>query len=69
MKMAGVGKDADKFLFRGLLHTKDGARLQPTGSLSYTRVRELVLEKLSAIGLDKSKYGLQSQIGWSLSCC
>ena len=35
VKMAAVGKDADKFLFRGLLHTKDGATLRPTGGLSY----------------------------------
>ena len=50
----------EKFLFRGLVNTKNGARLRDSGSLSYTRVRELVLEMLSAIGLDKKKFGLHS---------
>ena len=59
--MATIGKDADKFLFQGWLRTKAEARLRPTGGLSYTRVRELVLERFSIIGLDKStKYGLHS---------
>lgn len=60
MKAAAINGDPEKFLFRGLVNTKMGARLRPSGNLSYTRVRELVLEKLSLIGLDKSKFGLHS---------
>ena len=47
-------------MFRGLIVSKSGAKLRPAGQLSYSRMRELVLEKLSGLGLDKSKYGLHS---------
>ena len=60
MALASIGEDAEKFLFRGILNTKLGARLRPSGGLSYTRVRELVLEMLAKIGLDRSRYGLHS---------
>ncbi len=58
--LAGIAKDPDKHFFRGLIATKSGERLRPSGSLSYTRARELVLGMLTAIGLDKRKYGLHS---------
>ena len=35
-------------------------RLRKSGSLSYTRLRELVLDKLESIGLDKRKFGVHS---------
>ena len=60
MAAAAITGDPDKHLFRGLVSTKNGSQLRPSGSLSYTRVRELVLEKLSLLGLDKSKFGLHS---------
>lgn len=52
--------ESDNFIFRGIIHTKKGSRLRDKGSLSYTTVRETVLDKLEAIGLDKSQYGLHS---------
>ena len=42
------------------MNTKNGQRLRESGSVSYTRMRELVLEKLSAIGLDPKRFGLHS---------
>ena len=60
MELAAVGSDSEKFLFRGIVHTKSGSSLRSSGGISYTRVRELVLEKLHQIGLDKSKFGLHS---------
>ena len=60
MELASVGSDPEKYLFRGILHTKSGTKLRSAGGLSYTRVRELVMEKLTQIGLDKSKFGLHS---------
>jgi len=39
---------------------KPGYRLRASGSLSYSRVRELVLEKLIALGLEKWKFRLHS---------
>ena len=51
---------SDECLFRGILHTRNGSKLRVSGGLSYTRVRELVLEKLEAIGLDKHQFGVHS---------
>lgn len=45
---------------RGILHTKSGAKLWASGGLSYTCVRELVLEKLEAIGLDRCQFGVHN---------
>ena len=53
-KLAQMQGDADKYLFRGLVKTKEGHRLRSTGSISYTRVRELLKE----IGLDPKEFGL-----------
>lgn len=60
ISIAAIGADEGKYLFRGLVSTKVGARLRSSGTLSYTRVRELVLEMLQKIGLDKAKYGVHS---------
>ena len=60
MSLTGANSSADKFIFRGLSKTRDSYRLGASGSLSYSRVRELVLEKLIALGLEKRKFGLHS---------
>ena len=49
-RLAECTGDSDKHLFRGLSRTKTGYRLRPSGSISYTRVRELVGSR--HIGLD-----------------
>ena len=59
-RLGDIKGDADKLLFRGLTPTKHGYRLRPSGGISYTRVRELVLEKLQEIGLDPKMFGLHS---------
>ena len=58
--LAGTMGSPDKLLFRGLINTKNGSKLRESGGLSYTRVRELVLGMLSAIGLDRRQFGLHS---------
>ena len=60
LTLAEVTGASDKLLFRGLAKTKAGYQLRASGGLSYSRVRELVLEKLSALGLDKRLFGLHS---------
>ena len=50
----------EKFMFRRLVSSKSGTKLRSSGNLIYTRVRELVLDMLAMIGLDRSKYGLHS---------
>ena len=49
-----------EYVFRAIVHTKTGERLRRSGHLSYTRVRELMKEKLSSIGLDAAKFGMHS---------
>ena len=53
-KLAPLGQDQERFIFRGIVSTKSGEILRTSGGLSYT-TRELVLEKLVEIGLEKSK--------------
>ena len=59
-KLASITGEQDKFLFRGLITTKNGSRLRDGGGLSYTRTREVVLDMLAAIGRNKKQFGLHS---------
>ena len=52
--MAALPKQSKLRLFRGIVVTKSGERLLSQGSLSYTRLRELFLGKLSQLGLIRS---------------
>ena len=47
-------------IFRGITNTSSGGKLRKGGSISYSRMREVVLDMLSAVGLDKCKLGLHS---------
>lgn len=60
MRMANITGACEKHLFRAIVNTKNGQKLRESGGISYTRMRELVLEKLSAIGLDPKRFGLHS---------
>lgn len=59
-KLANVTGSPDLHLFRGIVRSKNGVRLRAQGGLSYTRMRELLLEKLAQVGLDPKNYGLHS---------
>ena len=58
--MASLPKQSKLRLFRGIVVTKSGERLRSQGSLSYTRLRELFLSKLSELGFDRKHFGLHS---------
>ena len=58
--MAQISSSSKLRLFRGIVHTKKGQRLRPSGTLSYTRMRELFLAKLSQLGFDARQFGLHS---------
>ena len=60
MELAKIGSSPELPLFRGIVHTKSGEKLRKKGGLSYTRMREIVLEKLSELGLDRKLFGLHS---------
>ena len=46
--------------FGGISVTKNGERLRKTGGLSYSRLRELLLSKISQLGYDPKPFGLHS---------
>ena len=48
------------FVFRGVTPTKAGERLRKTGGLSYTRLRELLLSKISQLGYDPTLFSMHS---------
>ena len=55
-----VANLSDNYLFRRLISTKNGQKLRDSANLSYTRARELVLEMLESIGLDRKQFSLHS---------
>ena len=59
-RMASLSRSSSLSFFRGITETKQGERLRASGSLSYTRMRELFLAKLKKLGFDASKFGLHS---------
>lgn len=58
--MASISPSSKLHLFRGIVHTKRGERLRASGSLSYTRMRELLLAKLAHLGFDAKQFSLHS---------
>uniref|UniRef100_A0A1X7VD80 Tyr recombinase domain-containing protein n=1 Tax=Amphimedon queenslandica TaxID=400682 RepID=A0A1X7VD80_AMPQE len=51
---------SQQFLFRPIISTKNGESLRREGSLSYSRLREIVLAKIGDMGYDASRFGLHS---------
>ncbi len=52
---------SDVFIFRAISHTKKGERLRPKNQpISYTRVRELLLAALKAVGIESHRFGTHS---------
>ena len=49
-----------KFVLRGITHTKNGTKLRQSGHLSYTRVWELMNQKLSSLGYNAADFGMHS---------
>ena len=60
LHMSKVVARRDRCLFRAIVSTKAGQKLRESGAVSYTRMRELVLEKLTALGLNAKQFGLHS---------
>ena len=58
--MAAIDSSSDLHLFRAISVCKRGEKLRTSGSLSYTRIRELVLEKIRSLGYDEKEFGLHS---------
>ena len=59
--LAGIDKQCDKYIFRGIENTKNGQKLRKIDKPpSYTTIRGYVLDLLANIGLDPKKFGLYS---------
>ena len=59
--LAGIYKQCDKYIFRGIENTKNGQKLRKINkALRYRTVRSHVLDLLANIGLDPKKFGLHS---------
>ena len=43
-----------------MFHAPRKVRLRKSGGLSYTRLRELLLEKISQLGMDPQLFGMHS---------
>ena len=55
-----INSSSELFLFRGIVQTKEGERLRPSGSLSYSTVRVLFRKKLEDLGHSLTGFGLHS---------
>ena len=59
--LAGIDKQCDKYIFRGIENTKNGQKLRKIDKpLSYTNVKGHVIDLPANIGLDPKKFGLHS---------
>ena len=59
---AGINLHEEKYIFRQISYCKstDSFKLCNAGHISYTRTREILLEKLEILGLDKNNFELHS---------
>lgn len=59
---AEIPERSDEFLFRNVYYSKKLGlhRLRKGNHMSYTRAREIFIQKLSMLGIDSQKYGLHS---------
>lgn len=60
MSMAGVDPASEQFLFRGITNNKVGAKLRPSGGLSYSTLHDLFKKKLAELGYPSEEIGLHS---------
>ena len=59
--LSGNSSNSTEFVFRSLSKGKNGNySFRPGSKLSYSRTRELFIEKFKAIGLETKLYGLHS---------
>ena len=47
-------------LFQGIVQTKEGEWLRNADGLSYSRLRELLLDKMGKLGFDPTLFGMHS---------
>ena len=58
--MGGLECTSHEHVFRAISKTKLGEKLRKGGGLSYSRARELLLEKIKSMGMDPALFGMHS---------
>ena len=58
--MGQLVHESQDFIFSGIMHTKSGECLRKGGRFSYSRLRELLLEKISSLGMDPKLFRMHS---------
>ena len=58
--LAGINRSSTERLFRAIIKTKNGEKLRKSGSLSYSRIREILMGKICSLGYDSSAFGTHS---------
>ena len=58
--MAKLEHSSQEKIFRAIVVTKEGEKLRRTGTISYTRLRELLLARLQELGYNSECFGLHS---------
>ena len=62
-KYLSLGRNSlsdSRFLFRGITKTKNRESLRASGSLTYSRLRELLRAKLAQLGYNPNEFGVRS---------
>ena len=60
LEKAGLVQSSNALVFRGIVNTKTGERLRKSGGISYSRARELMMQRLSKLGFDATVFGMHS---------
>ena len=60
LSLGKISLSDSRFLFRGITKTKNGESLRASGSLTYSRLRELLRAKLAQLGYNPNEFGVHS---------
>ena len=60
IELADIDLRSSERLFKAITKTKAGEKLRKSGTVSYTRVRELILRRFQELGYDPERFGLHS---------
>ena len=58
--LAGIAEESCDFIFRHIIRMRSGFKLDKKKRLTYCRDREVLLDRLTEMGLDKKLFGLHS---------
>ena len=58
--LAGIAEESCDFIFRHIIRMRSGFKLDKKRRLTYCRAREVLLDRLTDMGLDKKLFGLHS---------